>query len=186
MLIETASTSILVSIIRKGKIKNLQNVFIHGWYLLFIASLLQLILKMGYVQNFFYPIMMTSYILILICLGLNYKSKPMLTIFTGTLMNTIVIAANDGLMPVSIKGLAWAGYDISTIVNNRFDAFHSIITDATHLSFLADIIPIPEPYPFPQMLSIGDLFIMVGVFMFIQNAIVKKAKPSDKQASLAD
>lgn len=176
MLIETASTSILVSIFRKGKLKNLQKIYINGWYLFFIASALQLILHLGYGQKFFYPIVMTSYLLILLCLGLNYKNKSMRLVFAGTFMNFVVIAANNGLMPVSIKGLAVAGYDISKLTTNRFDTFHGLISDSTHLSFLADIIPIPEPYPFPQMLSIGDFFIMIGIFLFIQNAIVDKKK----------
>lgn len=174
MLIETASTSLLVSFFRKGNLKNLQTIYINGWYLFFIASALQLILHQGYGHKFFYPVVITSYIFILLCLGFNYKNKSMRLIFAGTFMNFVVIAANNGLMPVSVKSLTFAGYDISRLTTNRFDTFHSLITESTHLSFLADIIPIPEPYPFPQILSIGDFFIMIGIFLFIQNAVVDK------------
>lgn len=180
MLLETASTSILVSILRKGKFKNLEKAYIHGWYLLFIAGILQVMLKIGLLSNYFYPIVILSYLLILSCLALNYYSRGMMIAFIGTLLNFIVISANGGFMPVSLKSLAFAGYDISQLTSNYFDTFHSIIIESTHFTILADIIPIPEPYPFPQVLSIGDLFIMVGVFMFIQEIMFDKKSNKSK------
>ncbi|MCG8484085.1 MAG: DUF5317 domain-containing protein [Clostridia bacterium] len=181
MLVETASASILVCFFRKGKLKNLQNAYISGWYLLLIAGILQIILKLGYLETFFHPIVVLSYLLILICLVLNFRELSMVIAFIGTLMNAVVIAFNQGFMPVSSKGLEIAGYDMASITSVRLDTFHALITDSTRLAFLSDIIPIPKPYPLPQMLSIGDFFIMAGVFMFFQNAVLDKH--SNKKAS---
>lgn len=174
MLAETTGASLLVCLIRKGKLKNLQHVYVSGWYLLFISSILQIILKLGYLADFFYPIVVLSYALILICLTLNFYKFSMIITFIGALLNSIVITFNQGFMPVSSKGLEIAGYDMSTITSVRLDTFHALITDTTHLTFLADIIPIPKPYLFPQMLSIGDFFIMVGIFLFFQSAVLSK------------
>lgn len=174
MLAETTGASLLVCLIRKGKLKNLQHVYISGWYLLFISGILQIILTLGYLEDFFYPIVILSYALILICLALNFHKFSMMITFIGVLLNSVVIAFNQGFMPVSSKGLEIAGYNMSSITSVRLDTFHALITDTTHLTFLADIIPIPKPYLFPQMLSIGDFFIMVGVFLFFQNAVLSK------------
>lgn len=174
MLAETTSASILVSLIRKGNLKNLQNIDIHGWYLLFIAGILQVVLKLGYFETFFYPIVIFSYICILSCLVMNFRQFSMVITFVGVLLNFLVIAFNKGFMPVSSKGLEIAGYDMSSITSIQLDTFHALIVDSTRLAFLSDIIPIPKPYPLPQMLSIGDFFIMIGVFMFFQNATLTK------------
>lgn len=170
---ETVSVSLITSFLRKGKLKNLKDIYIRGWYLLLVAGLLQILLKTGVLTDYFYPIVMLSYFSILLCLGLNYKSIPIRIAFAGTFLNFMVIALNGGLMPVSLKGLQFAGYDVTS---SRLDAFHCLITESTRLSFLSDIIPIPEPYPFPQMLSIGDFFLMVGVFLFIMETVKGKAR----------
>ncbi|WP_094548988.1 DUF5317 family protein [Petroclostridium xylanilyticum] len=51
---------------------------------------------------------------------------------------------------------------------------HTLITSSTRLSILADIIAIPKPYPLPKVLSIGDIFIAFGVFVFIQEAMLSR------------
>ncbi len=174
MLIETAGASLIASVLRKGRISNLKNIYIKGWYFLLAAGILQILLKMDFLKSHFYPVVILSYLSILFCLGLNYKSIPMRIIFIGTFMNSVPIALNNGLMPVSLEGLEFAGYDILSLTSSRIDTFHCLITESTRLSFLSDIIPIPEPYPFPQMLSIGDFFIMAGVFLFIMEAVKPK------------
>jgi hypothetical protein len=175
MLIETVSASLLASILKKGKLSNLKNIYIRGWYFLLAAGILQvLLLKISFLKIYFYPVMILSYLSILLCLGLNYKSIPMRIVFIGTFLNFTAIALNDGLMPVSLKGLEFAGYDVLSLTSSRIDTFHCLITESTRLRLLSDIIPIPEPYPFPQMLSIGDFFIMAGVFLFIMEAVKPK------------
>lgn len=181
MLAETTGISILVCLFRKGKFRNLQNAHISGWYLLFIAGILQVILKLGYLEAFFYPMVVVSYLLIIICLMFNFREFSMIITFIGVVLNAVVIALNQGFMPVSSKGLEMAGYDMTRITSVRLDTFHALITDSTRLAFLSDIIPIPKPYPLPQMLSIGDFFIMAGVFMFFQKAVMNK--DSSKETS---
>jgi hypothetical protein len=47
---------------------------------------------------------------------------------------------------------------------------------STHLSFLGDIIPLSSPYPRTQIISIGDVVMNVGIFLFIQFMMVKRGK----------
>ena len=56
--------------------------------------------------------------------------------------------------------------------NREFDIKHEAVTPDTKLVYLADIILIPRPYPLPKILSIGDIFIILGLFVFIQEIMV--------------
>ncbi|PKM49175.1 MAG: hypothetical protein CVV02_17325, partial [Firmicutes bacterium HGW-Firmicutes-7] len=45
---------------------------------------------------------------------------------------------------------------------------HTVLNESTKLRILGDVIHLPKPYPFPKSLSIGDLFLIGGVFRLIQ------------------
>ncbi len=177
MLIETVAASGAVLVCRKGKFASLKRLRIHGWYFLIVSVLLQSLLSLDIIPpDFHYVSIIVSYILILLCILLNLRRFSMKLALAGVSLNFAVIAVNNGYMPVWLGGLEYAGYDISSITSDILDTFHALVTDSTRLSFLSDIIPIPEPYPFPQMLSIGDLFLMAGVFFFFQDL-----KPRSRQ-----
>jgi hypothetical protein len=170
MLIETVTASGAVLVCRKGRFASLKRLRIHGWYFLVVSVLIQTLLSQHFIPDrFHYTTIVISYILIILCILANLRRPSMKIAFIGVLLNFLVIAANQGYMPVWLEGLQYAGYDTATIVSGKLDTFHALVTDTTLFSFLSDIIPIPEPYPFPQMLSIGDLFLMVGVFLFFQD-----------------
>jgi hypothetical protein len=88
------------------------------------------------------------------------------------MLNAAVIAANDGKMPVSMTGISGIHQE-SVIPERDSDIKHIGVNNNTKLVYLADIILIPRPYPLPKILSIGDVFIMAGVFLFFQ----KEMKP---------
>ncbi len=170
MLIETVATSGVVLLCRPGKFASLKRLRINGWYFLILSVVLQTLLSRNVIpDNFHYVTIFASYILIFLCILVNIRRLSMKIILIGVVLNFIVIAANDGYMPVSIASLTYAGYDVSTIIGNRLDTFHALIMASSPFTFLADIIPVPEPYPFPKVLSIGDFFIMIGVFLFFQD-----------------
>lgn len=177
MLIETAIASTAISLVRKGKIRYLIDIYIYRWAFLLMAGLLHFLLSISFIpETFRFMTIMVIYVMILLSLLFNYRRKSMRIVSIGVFLNFAVIAANNGYMPVSYGVLKWAGYEVSTIHSNILDPFHSLITVSTHIPFLADIIPIPEPYPFPQILSVGDCFIMVGVFLFFQNLLVRRSE----------
>ena len=110
---------------------------------------------------------------------MNIEKKYMRLLLIGILLNLIVIAGNGGKMPVSLNGLK--GMHVETALPHReFDIKHIGITENTKFKYLADIILIPKPYPFPKILSIGDIFLMLGIFMFFQEEIFIKKKEDPK------
>ena len=170
MVIETVAASGVVLLCRKGKFASLKRLRINGWYFLILSVILQTLLSFAIIPNrFHYPTIILSYVLIILCLLLNVRRLSIKIALVGVIMNFIVIALNNAYMPVSYSCLVYSGYDFSSIVGDHLDTFHALMTSSTIFPFLADIIPIPEPYPFPKVLSIGDFFIMTGVFLFFQD-----------------
>lgn len=181
MYLEPVISSLLVGKLRKGSFKNLLLIELKGWYLFVAAALTQTISNILYtkgsgvisdflVSNFLYVHILT-YLFIFIGIIMNFPKKSMILLLIGSLLNFAVITANQGTMPVQMD-------EYSKVHFGEMDIRHSLVTDETKLYYLADIIPIPRPYPLPQILSIGDIFIMLGVFMFIQELMVTKVKSS--------
>lgn len=103
-----------------------------------------------------------GYLLALPFLWLNRRSVGMALITAGLLMNLVVIAANDGRMPVDHQAVVRAG----VVAPAGELAKHQPMTAQTRLAILGDWIPLR--FPFRRVLSVGDLFLFSGVFLFVQ------------------
>lgn len=170
MVIETIVVSSAVLVARKGKFSSLRRLRINGWYLLIFSAILQGLLSRGIIPiSFHFITIVSTYVLLILCLLLNIRRLSMKIILIGIILNFIIIALNGGYMPVSLDALGFAGYNLSTITSGILDTFHCVLTKDTLVPFLGDFIPIPEPYWFPQIWSVGDLFLMVGIFIFVQD-----------------
>ncbi|MNI97749.1 hypothetical protein D3C73_1564530 [compost metagenome] len=44
---------------------------------------------------------------------------------------------------------------------------HYLLDASTRLAFLGDIIPLSSPYPRTQAISIGDVVMNLGIFLYI-------------------
>lgn len=181
MFIEPAVASILIAKLRGGKFKYLEGVNVKAWYLLILAALIQgglsLIkyLDMSFVNEFILEykavIIAITYLLMITTVFLNIKKNYMKILLIGIILNFIVIMANGGLMPVSLEGIK--GINAETILPEReFDIKHMAVTKDTRLVYLADIILLPKPYPLPKILSVGDIFLMLGAFVFFQEEMI--------------
>lgn len=189
MFLEPTILSIGLAKIRRGKLKNLEDVQIRGWYLLILSWILQFGLSIfkSYdstfsniiMKDYFFYLYGLSYLLLIIGVSLNIKKTSMKIFLFGLVLNCLVIFSNGGKMPVSIDGIKGINNTNSNveIKINDFDIKHKFIDKNTKLPYLADIIRIPPPYPLPKIISIGDVFLMGGVFIFFQETMVKKKNP---------
>lgn len=100
---------------------------------------------------------------------LNIKKSYMMLFFLGTLFNFLAIAANDFKMPVYVSELLTDVEAKRIFLASGKDLVHSLLTEKTRLKFLCDIITIHPPYPFPKTISIGDIFLLSGIFAFWQD-----------------
>lgn len=187
MFLEPAFISILLVILRKGSLKKLKDVNIKGWYILFIAAGIQVFISLSkrynivekFVLNNFIYLIILSYLLVITTIIMNIEKKYMKLFLIGIILNLIVIVGNGGKMPVSLNGLKGMHLE-TTLPYREFDIKHIGINEETRFKYLADIILIPKPYPLPKVLSIGDIFLMLGIFMFFQEEIFIKKKEDPK------
>ncbi len=185
MFLEPAVLSIIVAKLRGGHLKNLENVCIKGWYLFLIAALVQGLLSIGkktdialvnkILGEYFVYIIVFTFFLMIVSIILNIKKNYMKFLLIGLVLNLIVIAGNGGKMPVSLDGIKGIRDEVSADVQlpqKEFDIKHVAADKNTKFIYLADIILIPKPYPLPKILSIGDIFLMLGAFQFFQEEMI--------------
>lgn len=110
-----------------------------------------------------------SFGLLLLCFWFNRKYLGLWFIAMGALMNALVMAVNGGKMPVALNNAQKAGrVDIIGVVTEGFDNRHIILNESSRLWFLSDIISLPGILGYGMgRVSIGDLIVAVGLFIFI-------------------
>lgn len=179
MVIDGMLISILVGYLRKGRLKNFENIEVKAWYLLFIGGIIQVIAMRfsiqtsdfgNFIKSIFFELHLLSYFLILLTMLIQFKEHWAKAFAVGTFLNGLVIAFNSGKMPVKLpNGL-----------NDQFDMGHTLLTQTTRFPFLADIFYLPKPYPLPKILSVGDVFLLIGAFVFVQYAMRSKSEKSNQ------
>ena len=192
MFIEPTLISLIIAKLRGGRFKNLENVNIKAWYLFIIAALLQGILSIikyidlaglnQMILRYKIVIIGITYLLMIITALLNIKKNYMKIFLIGIILNLIVIMGNGGYMPVSLEGIKGIAQE-SVLPEREFDVKHVAVTKDTKFVYLADIILLPRPYPLPKILSLGDIFLMLGAFVFFQEEMFIKKKKSISQVS---
>ena len=92
----------------------------------------------------------------------------------GVALNAAVIGANGGYMPVRIADIERAGFpSVAARLETQGRYQKSTVLDQdTPLPFLADVIHVPLPNGPDRLISVGDIFIAAGTFLFIQEALV--------------
>ncbi len=171
MILEAVVSSVLIGWLRKGKVMRLAYVDVQWIYLFMFGALGQALLfnladadGMGFrmwLYEYFYWCHLLTYLLILVPVVLNVKLSGFLYMAVGTVLNFIPIIANGGKMPVKVP----EGY------SKIFDMGHTLLTENTKFPWLSDLFFVGPPYPLPKVLSIGDLFLIAGVFWFIQKTM---------------
>lgn len=161
--------SIIIGLLRGGRLERLGELGIRRFNLIWGVILLRVaagMLDAVYGMAFAPVLQVAAYFLLLYLVYINLD-RPGLGFFgLGSLLNLVVIAANGGKMPVSAEAMARAGVkDIPLGTHMYLDA-------GTRLPFLADVIPVSWHKPNPVVISVGDILITVGIFIFIQHVML--------------
>jgi len=173
--------SIIIGLLRNGKLSSLSQVSVKRIELIVLACLIQGgIIFLGsrnikFVLDYSSYMIIFSYIVLLLAVWYNKKIKGINFIALGIIFNFIVIVANGGHMPVLLSSLYKAGLnDFALVFKEGSYVTHTLITEKTLFGFLADVIPLSPPFPDPSVVSAGDFLMFYGVFSLIQNAMVKE------------
>ncbi|WP_407270529.1 DUF5317 domain-containing protein [Radiobacillus sp. PE A8.2] len=179
MVIDGIIISFIVGLLRKGKLDWLSKpLFKWGWIfpvlLLVQVTVFYLQNSVQFIASISNYVFMAVYIIGLFFLWINRDHLGLNIIMAGVFLNFLVMIVNGGRMPVSEEAsIILDPVYIDTIKQGLY-AKHALITESTNLAFLGDIIPITDPYPKSQVISIGDVIMNIGIFIYIQNKMVSK------------
>lgn len=177
MIIESILLSLITAYILGGSLKNIDKVEIKYGFIFFtliVLESLSIVLVTRFdntisslLYYYFNIIHLIIYFLFIFCIFLNRKIRGFKLIFMGSLLNFIAMLFNHGPMPVYYEALIKAGIkdQLNLLLNNNI-LTHSLSFTSSGVYFLGDIIAIGPPYPFPKVISIGDLIFALGIFIF--------------------
>jgi hypothetical protein len=115
------------------------------------------------------PLLVASFVLGSAALLFNRRLPGVWVMWAGAFLNFIVMAANDGRMPISIERLrATGGAKLAQgIVEGKFFG-HVALTQDCRLPMLSDVIGLGHGLSVP---SIGDLVIGIGLMLVVSGAM---------------
>jgi hypothetical protein len=105
----------------------------------------------------------------------------------GFVLNTLAMAANGGLMPVTLENhlrVADASHQSLSPGQTSPQSKNILLAPSdTRLSFLSDIIYLSVPKP--KVYSVGDLFLMAGLLTFLVEVAVRAVHSRRRTRALA-
>lgn len=121
-----------------------------------------------------------SYILLFYGIARNLALTGMGWILAGSALNAIVIVANGGRMPVSEQCALQAGLAsyLASLKEGRVPT-HMVMDSGARLWFLGDVLVVPSNpvWTPPYVFSLGDVLIMIGLFVLIQFGMSRRRCP---------
>ncbi|MGF7059811.1 DUF5317 domain-containing protein [Brassicibacter mesophilus] len=181
MLIESLLASIVIGLIRGGKLSRFSHIRFTKVWTFILAVILQVgIILFGLSGNhivlkYIKEIYIASYVLLFIGILLNINYRSLWVVIIGTLANLFVFFTNGGKTPISVESLKLIGFsDLATMVEGGKVTLYTPLAESTKYAFLGDIITVPQPYPYPQILSVGDIIIALGLFLFVQSIMLNE------------
>lgn len=178
ILLLAIALSFTIALIRGGRPRRLADVPIrYGWIALIALGLQVLMVYSPRVELGW--LMLGSYGLLILVIGLNWKLPGMPIMGLGLALNWVVMAANGGFMPISPETLTKAclehlapSLQVGAHVTNAKDIL--LPREATRLWWLSDVLVAPFPAPLKAVLSVGDLFLAAGAMLFIQQGMLRR------------
>ncbi|TCZ76333.1 hypothetical protein E0485_14130 [Paenibacillus albiflavus] len=179
MVFDGIVISIILALIRGGSFRSFADLRLKGGWIFPILLIVQIVIfnlqsQIAWIASLSNYAFIAVYVIGLLFLWLNRHQSGFIVIFIGVLLNFIVMAANGGRMPVSLEAATILDPYFGQIIQEGVYAKHQLLTDASWFGFLGDIIPITKPYPRDQVISIGDVVMNVGIFLFIQKLMLTK------------
>ena len=168
-------TSIAVAMLRGGRLLHLAEIHLRMWWLLLLGFSLQfarlfLPADADWAFRVGVSLLLVSYVLLIAVVIVNRDRTGMWLTGLGIIMNFTVIALNGG-MPVLGEAAQVAGGFV-TDVSILDDQKHVLLDHTSRLTFLADVIPL-RAFGVGQVLSIGDVFLAVGLGAFLESELRK-------------
>ena len=159
-----------------GRIRNLAELEVRLWWLVPLALAMQSVsiprAAQGPGRYAPFAVLLFSFALIGLVMGLNSGLRGFPTILLGVILNVIPIAINQG-MPVSGPAVIASGGSIEAVPRELGDKHH-LLRPEDRLTALADVIAVRPP--FQAVVSAGDLVMWVGAAWFLTAAMLGRPR----------
>ncbi|MFA6711511.1 MAG: DUF5317 domain-containing protein [Candidatus Caldatribacteriota bacterium] len=184
-------TSIIIGLLRGGELEKLFTISIEGVLIFATALLFRLgvwafdLIGISGILTYSPYIIIISYFLLIYVSIHNIKLPGFKYIILGLILNGFVITLNGGSMPVLVKQGAITNINNTGLLESGTRVVHSLMNDNTLFAFLGDVISIPKPFPDTSIISVGDIMILVGLFILIQKIMMSGEElPKEDEAFL--
>ena len=152
-----------------GRLSSLEAIRLRWLWLAFVAFGVQVVLVTVVPEGdtgLHRALHLATYALVGACVVRNLDLRFLWVAALGGLLNLVAIAANGGVMPAS-RGALWRPPG-STVQSGSFA--NSDAVDGAHVAFLGDVFAIPAGWPGANVFSVGDVVMLVGVFLAVHAA----------------
>ncbi|MDI6892216.1 MAG: DUF5317 domain-containing protein [Actinomycetota bacterium] len=188
MLVDALLLSLIVGYLRGGSLRRLTSLEFKFPWLVILAFLVHFFLvpivgrSLQFGRAYVFYALIVSYLLLLAVIWFNRRDRYIQVMGVGIVLNFLVILLNGG-MPVPltlVQKFCPQGYEY---VENVQGFLHIPMVEGTHLKFLGDLIPFPALLPRPSfaLVSFGDVFLSVGVFLLVQRGMVYRGRHALKR-----
>jgi len=185
ILAVTIVVSVVIALLEGGKFSALANVPLRYGGLAVAAFAVQVFfiyqtpsqVALG-VWHWHALLLVGSCLLLMATVWINRHSHGVKLIGLGLLLNLIVMIANGGWMPVTPEAVIRAGHtDLVPSLTSGMRIYSSkdiiLLREETRLWVLSDVLVVPRPFPVPSVLSIGDVLVALGTFVFIRSGMLR-------------
>jgi hypothetical protein len=194
LLLVSIVIAIIITWMQEGELSRLGEVEFRLWWVVPLITIAQsVVIRFSRSPSrlmLWHPrplIVIVSYLVLWIVVWLNRRLPGMGIVLLGVTLNLIAIAANGGYMPISPEALARIGAGeaayqrpAGSVVLGSKDVL--LPHQLAHFSMLGDAIVVPEPFPWPTAMSVGDCMLAAGVFWFIVRTTRTTAHPSARHS----
>ncbi|HHY37539.1 MAG TPA: DUF5317 domain-containing protein [Clostridia bacterium] len=174
MLLTAFITSIIVAKLLGGRLSRLGQIQYRHLDFLIMSVTIQIFLHAATMVGWhlsgksILAAISASYALLCISLLYNLRLPGIPFALAGVIANAIVILANGGKMPISRPMLERAGLlRYLEMLSTGGSPTHQLIEKTTKLAFLSDIFAVPPPFWRPFVFSVGDVAIVIGLFILV-------------------
>jgi hypothetical protein len=173
LFISIIALAVILGYLFGGRLRRLEQLQLRWWPLVIVGLAVQFLpLPEGSAGTDLVvrtAVLGVSYALLLLFALLNMRLPGMVLVVIGLAANATVIMSNGG-MPVSEEALRDSGQPevVGILIEEGADKHH-LLDDDDVLTFLADVIAVPEPVS--QVISIGDVFVYAGLIWLTVTAM---------------
>ncbi len=172
LILLTVGASLVIGAVTGGSLRDFPTVRVRWWWLAAAGVALQLAVIRG---SWAFPALEASFALLVVFAVANLRSPGFALILVGLALNALVISANQG-MPVTLHAVEASGQQatLPELTADRDGQKHFLVPDGEHVPLLplGDVVAIPRPVG--QAVSIGDMFVHLGVAWFIVAAMRRR------------